>query len=47
MSDVQIESKFFANAEPVIGAERAKRASQWISALDRQSDISELLTLVA
>jgi 2-methylcitrate dehydratase PrpD len=46
MSDTQIESKFFANADPVIGAERARRASDWVAALDRQSDMSELIALV-
>jgi hypothetical protein len=47
MSDAQIEGKFFANAEPVIGAERARRTSEWVAALDRQSDIGDLLALLA
>jgi 2-methylcitrate dehydratase PrpD len=47
MSDTQIENKFIANAEPVIGAPRARRASEWIATLDRQSDMRELSALVA
>jgi 2-methylcitrate dehydratase PrpD len=47
MSNAQIEGKFLANAEPVIGAERAGRTSEWVAALDRQSDMSELFALVA
>ena len=47
MSDTQIEKKFIANAEPVIGAWCARRASAWIATLDRQSDMRELSALVA
>jgi hypothetical protein len=31
----------------VIGASRARRASEWIATLDRQSDMRELSALVA
>jgi 2-methylcitrate dehydratase PrpD len=47
MSDAQIEGKFLANAEPMIGAERARRTSDWIAALDQKSDMRELFTLIA
>ncbi|MFL6950870.1 MAG: MmgE/PrpD family protein [Xanthobacteraceae bacterium] len=47
MSDEQIESKFLANAAPVIGADRAKRAVEWVAALERQTDMRELIALVA
>jgi len=47
MSDEQIEAKFLANAAPVIGADRAKRAVEWVAALERQTDMRELIALVA
>jgi 2-methylcitrate dehydratase PrpD len=47
MSDEQIESKFLANATPVIGADRAKRAVDWIAALERQPDMRALIALLA
>jgi hypothetical protein len=47
MSDEQIESKFLANATPVIGADRAKRAVECIAALERQPDMRALIALVA
>ena len=37
MSDAQIEAKFLANATPVIGAERARRAVDWVAALEKQA----------
>ena len=46
MSDAPIEDKFLANATPVIGAERARRA-----AMDRgageAADVRELIALLA
>jgi 2-methylcitrate dehydratase PrpD len=47
MSDAQIETKFMANATPVVGAERATRAVEWIARLERQPDMRELIALVA
>jgi 2-methylcitrate dehydratase PrpD len=47
MSDAQIEAKFIANAMPVIGAERAGQAVGWIAALETQSDMHELIALLA
>ena len=34
MSDAAIEAKFLANATPVIGAERAKRAGAFVWSLE-------------
>jgi 2-methylcitrate dehydratase PrpD len=47
MSDEQIESKFLANATPVIGADRAKRAVEWIAALEQRPDMRTLIALLA
>jgi 2-methylcitrate dehydratase PrpD len=47
MSDAQIESKFIANATPVIGTDRARRAVDWIAALETRPDVRELLALLA
>ena len=47
MSDAQIEAKFLANAAPVIGAERARRAVEWIAALETQTDMRDLIALLA
>jgi 2-methylcitrate dehydratase PrpD len=47
MSDAQIESKFLANAAPVIGADRANRAGEWVAALERQGDMRDLIALLA
>jgi 2-methylcitrate dehydratase PrpD len=47
MSDAAIEAKFLANATPVIGAERAGRAGDFIWSLEKQSDIRELIALLA
>jgi 2-methylcitrate dehydratase PrpD len=47
ISDAQLEAKFLANATPVIGADRAARAVQWIAALEKQPDMRELIALLA
>jgi 2-methylcitrate dehydratase PrpD len=47
MSDAQIEAKFMANATPVIGAERAKCAAEWIVSFEKQTDIRKLIALLA
>ena len=47
MSDAQIEAKFLANATPVIGAERAQRAVEWVASLEKQTDVRELIALLA
>jgi 2-methylcitrate dehydratase PrpD len=47
MSDAAIAAKFLANATPVIGAERAQRACDWVGSLERQADVRELIALVA
>src|SRR5882757_7372235 len=47
MSDAQIETKFLANASPVIGEERAQRAVEWIASLEKQTDVRELIALLA
>jgi 2-methylcitrate dehydratase PrpD len=46
MSDAAIEAKYMANATPVIGAERAQRASALVWSLERQPDVRELITLL-
>jgi hypothetical protein len=46
MSDAAIEAKFLANATPVIG-ERAKRAGEWVATLEKQTDMRELIALLA
>ena len=47
MSDAQIEAKFLANATPVIGAGNAQRAVEWIASLEKQTDVRELIALLA
>jgi 2-methylcitrate dehydratase PrpD len=47
MSDAAIEAKFLANATPVIGAERAGRARDFVWALEKQPDMRELIALLA
>jgi 2-methylcitrate dehydratase PrpD len=47
MSDAAIEAKFLANATPVIGAARARRACEFVWSLERQRDVRELIALVA
>jgi 2-methylcitrate dehydratase PrpD len=47
MGDEAIREKFLANAEPVIGMQRAKQVCDWVWALEKQSDMRELLALCA
>jgi len=47
MSDAAIAEKFHANAEPVIGAERARKACELAWSLDRVADCRALIALVA
>jgi len=47
MSDGQIEGKFLANASPVIGVERARRATAFVWSLEKQPDMRELVALLA
>jgi hypothetical protein len=47
MSDAEIESKFLANAEPVIGHDRARRVRDLVPRLDRVADVRELIQLCA
>ncbi len=47
MSDAAIEAKFMANATPVIGDERAKRAAAMCWSLEQQPDARELIALLA
>jgi 2-methylcitrate dehydratase PrpD len=47
MSDTEIEAKFLANAEPVIGHDRARRVRDLVHALDRLADVRELTQLCA
>lgn len=47
MSDAAIEAKFFGNATPVIGRERAGRARDFVLALETQRDMRELIRLLA
>ena len=47
MSDAAIEAKFLANAAPVIGDERARRACDLVWSLDTVSDARVLIGLIA
>jgi 2-methylcitrate dehydratase PrpD len=47
MSDAQIETKFMANASPVIGEERARSAAALVWKLDKLRDVRELVALLA
>jgi 2-methylcitrate dehydratase PrpD len=47
MSDAAIETKFMANAAPVIGRERAERARGFVQALEAQPDMRALIALLA
>jgi 2-methylcitrate dehydratase PrpD len=47
MSDAQIEAKFLANATPVIGAGNTQLAVEWIASLEKQTDVRELIALLA
>ncbi len=45
MSDAAIEAKFLANAEPVIGKERALRVAESVWKLDELKDVGEIVAL--
>jgi 2-methylcitrate dehydratase PrpD len=47
MSDGAIEAKFLANATPVIGRERAEKARDVVWSLEAQTDVRELIALLA
>ena len=47
MSDAAIEAKFVANAEPIIGAERARKIVSFVWNLDAATDMRELTKLMA
>ena len=47
MSDAQIETKFFDNAEPSVGAEKAKEIREMVWGLENVSDIGALVRLCA
>jgi 2-methylcitrate dehydratase PrpD len=47
MSDAAIEAKFMANAEPVVGADRAREIVAFVRDLDAATDMSRLAALMA
>jgi 2-methylcitrate dehydratase PrpD len=47
MSDAQIETKFMANASPVIGEDRARSAAASVWKLDKLRDVRDLVALLA
>jgi 2-methylcitrate dehydratase PrpD len=47
MSDAQIEGKFLANATPVIGAGNAQQVVEWIAAFEKQTEMRQLIALLA
>jgi 2-methylcitrate dehydratase PrpD len=47
MSNAAIEAKFLANAEPMIGRERAERARDFVRSLEMQPDVRALVALLA
>ena len=47
MSDAAIEAKFLANAEPVIGSERAGRVAALAWSLETLPDVREMIALLA
>jgi hypothetical protein len=47
MSDGQIEAKFLANATPAIGTGNAQRTVEWVASLEKQTDMRELIALLA
>lgn len=47
MSDAAIETKFVANATPVIGSERARSVVELVWALERAPDVRDLIALLA
>src|SRR5262249_10604305 len=46
ISDAAIEAKFLANAAPVIGGERAQSTVEFAWALERRSDVRDLISLL-
>src|SRR3974390_919386 len=46
MSDRAIETKFMDNATPVIGRERAEKVHGFVSSLEKQLDVRELVALL-
>jgi 2-methylcitrate dehydratase PrpD len=47
MSEMALDAKFMANAEPVIGRHRARRVRDLVRGLDRLADVRELIGLCA
>ncbi|HEX7233408.1 MAG TPA: MmgE/PrpD family protein [Candidatus Binatia bacterium] len=47
MSNPEIEAKFLANAEPIIGHDRARRVRDLVHGLDQLADVRELIQLCA
>jgi 2-methylcitrate dehydratase PrpD len=47
MSEMALDAKFMANAEPVIGRHRAQRVRDLVRGLDRLADVRELIGLCA
>ena len=47
MSNAAIEAKFLANAAPVITADRAARAAAYVWSLEKQTNVGDLLDLIA
>jgi 2-methylcitrate dehydratase PrpD len=47
MKDGELEAKFMANAEPVIGRDRADEVRSLVWDLDRLSDVRKLIQLCA
>ncbi len=47
MTDNAIQTKFIANAEPVIGSARAQRVCELVWSLEKQPSVKELLSLCA
>ena len=47
MSEMALDAKFMANAEPVIGHDRAQRVRDLVRGLDRLADVRELIGLCA
>jgi len=47
MSEMALDAKFMANAEPVIGRDRAQRVRDLVRGLDRLADVRELIGLCA
>jgi 2-methylcitrate dehydratase PrpD len=45
MSEMALDAKFMANAEPVIGRDRAQRVRDLVRGLDRLADVRELIGL--